>query len=226
MLMTAALLSVSCNSQPASPTAPSASRPISLSFPWTPPTTTTPPNYNVTGVVYELVDGGRRPLPNRRVGLWASNSSTSVSTDQEGRYSAHAWGGRIFASAWERGEQQPCLSTTIVEPAGSAVTLDVEILSQSSRLGNVVAGSRPTVTGTVFTTRNGMRTPAAGANVWVDAANDAYVAFTQTDANGRFLLCRVAAPVQMLVYVGNDEFSAPLAGTRDMTFDIDVPGAS
>jgi hypothetical protein len=86
-----------------------------------------------------------------------------------------------------------------------------------------VAGS-PLITGFVYETTAQGRNPLRGVHISVDASTDAWVAYTQTDEKGRFFLCRVNAPVQMVVSSGKGhrDWWQSIPGTTDLVLDIEL----
>jgi hypothetical protein len=82
----------------------------------------------------------------------------------------------------------------------------------------------PLITGFVYEKTARGRNPLRGVHISVDAYTDAWVAYTQTDETGRFFLCRVNAPVQMVVSSGNGhrDWWQSIAGTTDMVLDVEL----
>ena len=194
-----------CNNSPTSPGPPS------------PPL---PQSYVVSGILSETVAGVSRPLAGRKVVLWFG-STESVSTDQNGRYTAQVPKGRVFVSAWHPpDQQQPCLASAVVD---KDTTIDVEVVPVGSSSMPASAVS-PMITGFVYETTPQGQIPVRGVHVSVDAASDVWVAYTKTDSTGRFFLCRVNAPVQMVVSAGNgyQDWWQSIPGMGDMSFEIEL----
>jgi hypothetical protein len=188
------------------------------------PVVTEPP-FALSGTVYVATNGVMRPAPDRLVSVyldrrdqWAINTRS----DSNGRYTVRVPESRVFVSAWNNTEQQPCLASASV---GSDTTLDVELVPEGI-VRSAPSSASPLVTGTVYESdMNGRRQPVQGAGVWLDASSEAWVAYTETDAAGRFVLCRVNAPVRMDVWVGEkDVASRSLPGNADLMLDIDIAG--
>jgi hypothetical protein len=80
------------------------------------------------------------------------------------------------------------------------------------------------ITGFVFEATPQGPHPLRGVHVSVDASSDVWVAYTQTDDAGRFFLCRVNAPVQMVVSAGNgyQDWWQSIPGTGDMVLEIEL----
>jgi hypothetical protein len=82
----------------------------------------------------------------------------------------------------------------------------------------------PVITGYVYEATPQGRRPLAGVHVSVDASWDVWVAYTRTDETGRFFLCRVNAPVQMVVSAGNgyQDWWQSIPGTGDMVLEVEL----
>jgi hypothetical protein len=93
-------------------------------------------------------------------------------------------------------------------------SLDVEVLPTEGPLAPPSAAG-PLITGFVYETTPEGRTPVAGMHISVDASPDVWVAYTRTDEEGRFFLCRVDAPVQMVI-------SETLPGSGNMELEIEL----
>src|SRR5581483_1260053 len=186
------------------------------------PTSPTPraaDTYSVSGVVSKTVNGSSRPVPDRQVHLWIQSSnggfSRVVATDQSGRYMTSVPpGGRVFANAMHPpDEQQPCVASAVVN---RDTTIDVELLPTDGPSAPPSAAS-PLITGFVYESTAQGRKPLRDVHISVDAANDVWVAYTRTDDEGRFFLCRVNAPVEMVVSgIGYQDWWQSIPGTGDM----------
>jgi hypothetical protein len=187
-------------------------------------TPSSPASYTLSGTLFETADGISRPLPERSVFFWIQESNGGrtqwVSTDQTGRYIVQVPRSRVFAvAAHPPDQQQPCLASAMVD---RDTTLDVEVAPTGSSTTPPAAAS-PLITGFVYETTPQGRTPVRGVYVSVDAANDAWVANTQTDDTGRFFLCRVNTPVQMVVSLsGYQDVWKSIGGTNDMAMEIEL----
>jgi hypothetical protein len=209
-----------CDRAPVTPVAPSAAAPPAPSL----------PRHTLSGTVVELIDGVPRPVGALTVWLWMEQqtsrgrmgSSQSVMTNQDGRYSLSVPDSRVFVSAAKQGAVQPCLATTEVR---SDTTLDVELISETDTLLGKVPdrwlSAHPLVTGVVYEATAGGRLPLSGAAIYVDVLVDVYQAFTRTDRSGRFLLCRVNAPIRMdFDLPGYEGTSRSVRGDIDTTLEI------
>jgi hypothetical protein len=171
-----------------------------------------------------MVDGVTRPLPNRSVWLWVAQErrgdGTSLTTDQNGRYSARVPGSRVFVTSLSSDRQQPCVATVAVD---EDTTLDVQVVPSGSA-ANPPAAASPLITGIVYETTLTGRIPVRRAVVALDESIDNYVAWTYTDDQGRFFLCRVTVPLLLGVNAGGYQtwFSQRIAGTSDMNFEIEL----
>ena len=207
--LTASLLVslASCNnSVPTSPASPSLS---------------TAQSYVVSGMLSETVAGVSRPLAGQKVVLWTGNSTETVSTDEHGRYAAQMPKSRVFVSGWHPpDQQQPCLASAAVD---KNTTIDVEVVPVGSSSIPASAVS-PMITGFVYETTPQGRNPLRGVHVSVDAAVDVWVAYTRTDITGRFVLCNVNVPVQIVVSAGNgyQDWWQSIPGTGDLSFEIEL----
>jgi hypothetical protein len=182
-------------------------------------------SYTVSGILSETVDGISRPLAGRQVFVRIEHPNEartlSVTTDQNGRYSAQVPRARVFVSAWHPpDQQQPCLASAAID---KDTTLDVEVVPVRSSPTPPAAGS-PLITGYVYERTPQGRNPLRGVHVSVDASTDVWVAYTQTDDTGRFFLCRVNTPVQMVVSSGNghQDWWQSIPGITDMVLDIEL----
>ena len=181
-LLTAALLAplVSCGTDAVTPLPPA------------------PPSHVVSGIVFETVDGVRRPVAAQMVFLWVRQGPSSraqyVRTDQNGRYTAQVPDSRVFAYA--SGAFQPCVASAWVS---ANTTIDVEVVSPG-RSSTPPPNASPMVSGVVYEKTPTGRIPLRGAKAWIDAAQEAYVAYVETDAAGRFFLCRVDIPARLDVW--------------------------
>jgi hypothetical protein len=191
------------------------------------PTSPTPPAadaYSVSGVVSKPVNGISRPIMDRQVHLWIQSSNGGstqvVATDQSGRYVARVPPGRVFAIAWHPpDEQQPCLASAAVN---RDTTLAVELLPTD---GFSVPSSAPgpLIRGFVYESTPQGRKPVGGVHVSVDASNEVWVAYTRTDDEGRFFLCRVNAPAQMVISGnGYQDRWLSIPGNADMELEIEL----
>jgi hypothetical protein len=199
----------------------------------TSPITISPPaprSYVVSGILSETADGISRPLVGRQVFLRIEQPNLGrtevVTTDQNGRYVAQVPQARVFASAWHPpDQQQPCLASAAVN---EDTTLDVEVMPvRSSATPPPRRQASPLITGFVFEATPQGRNPLRGVHVSADASSDVWVAYTQTDDTGRFVLCRVNAPMQMVVSAGNgyQDWWQSIPGTGDMVLvNISIEG--
>jgi hypothetical protein len=190
----------------------------------TSPTPAAAETYSVSGVVSKTVDGISRPVPDRQVHMWIQVSNGGftrvVATDASGRFTTSLPPGRVFANAWHLpDEQQPCLASAAVN---RDTTLDVELLPTDGPSAPPSAAG-PLITGFVYESTPQGRKPVGGVHISVDAANDVWVAYTKTDDEGRFFLCRVNAPVQMVVSGnGYQDWWQSIPGTGDMQLEIEL----
>jgi hypothetical protein len=181
--------------------------------------------YVVSGVVSEVVDGVSRPLPGRQVFLWIAQPnrgwSQTVVSDQSGRYTAAVPKSRVFAYSWHPPDQhQPCLASAVVD---RDTILNVEVVPAGTPATPPAAAS-PLLTAFVYETTPQGRVPLQGVHVSVEGAWDVWVATTRTDETGRFYLCRLNTPVQMVVSAGNgyQDWWQSIPGDRDLAVEIEL----
>jgi hypothetical protein len=172
-----------------------------------------------------MVDGVSRPLAGRPVVLWIQESSRGwmqfTTTDQNGRYTAVVPKARVFVSGPHLPDElQPCLASAAVT---ADTTVNVEVVPAATPAAPPAAAS-PLVTGFVYETTPLGRNPLRDVLVSVEASTDAWVAVTRTDDMGRFFLCRINAPVQMVVSAGNgyQDVWLSLPGFGDMALEIEL----
>ena len=213
-------LSGCSGSAPTAPTSPATPSPANPS---------PPQSYVVSGILSEIVGGVSRPLAGRQVHLFISGTCPGPPgcveeqgrqpyyTDDKGRYTAEVPKRRVFVTA-NIGALQPCTANATVD---KDTTIDVQVVPVGSSFA-APPEAGPTITGVVYETTPQGRRPLRGVDVWLEAGFEGWlVANTQTDGSGRFLLCRVNAPVQMIVS-SRREWQQPLFGTGDMFFEIEL----
>jgi hypothetical protein len=218
------------NSAPTSPTNPSVP---------------TPQSYVVSGTVTETVNGVSRPVAGSKVDLYFSGTCGPpanlragcdlggvFSTDHNGRYTAQVTvlpKTRVFVAGagLHASGHQPCLASALVD---KDTTIDVQVIPLGSSSTPPPAAG-PMITGFVYETTPQGRNPLRGVWAWLEVGvgDSWWVAQTQTDDAGRFFLCRVNAPVRMVVSSHQDmvvsgypygvEF---IPGTGDMFFEIEL----
>jgi hypothetical protein len=190
----------------------------------TSPTAAVAETYSVSGVVSKTVNGISRPVAHRQVHLWIQVSNGGftrvVATDASGRFTTDLPPGRVFANAMHPpDEHQPCLAGAVVN---RDTTIDVQLLPIDGPSAPPSAAS-PLITGFVYESTPEGRKPLRDIHISVDAANDVWVAYTKTDDEGRFFLCRVNAPVQMVVSGnGYQDRWQSIPGTDDMQLEIEL----
>jgi hypothetical protein len=188
------------------------------------PTRAVAETYSVSGVVSKTVNGFSRPVADRQVHLWIQVSNGGfarvAATDASGRFTTSLPPGRVFANAMHPpDEHQPCLASALVN---RDTTIDVELLPLDGPSALPSAAS-PLITGFVYELTPENRKPLRDISISVDAANDVWMAYTRTDDAGRFFLCRVNAPVQMVVSgYGYQDWWQSIPGTGDMQLEIEL----
>jgi hypothetical protein len=216
--MVSLLVSLSgCSSSNSAPTSPAT------------PSPPVPQSYVVSGVLSEMVGGVSRPLARRQVHLYISGTCPGPPgceveqgrqpfyTDDNGRYTAEVPKRRVFVTA-NVGALQPCTANATVD---KDTTIDVQVVPAGSSF-TAPPEAGPTITGVVYETTAQGRTPLRGLDVWLEVGFEGWlVANTKTDESGRFFLCRVNAPVRMIVSSPR-EWEQSLSGTGDMFFEIEL----
>jgi hypothetical protein len=177
-------------------------------------------------MVSKTVDGISLPMADRQVHLWIQSSPLGgstrvVATDQNGRFMTSLPPGRVFANALHPpDEHQPCLASALVN---RDTTINVELRPTDGPSAPPPPAASPLITGFVYESTAEGRKPVRGVHISVDAANDVWVAYTRTNDEGRFFLCRVNAPVQMVVSGnGYQDRWQSIPGTGDMHLEIEL----
>jgi hypothetical protein len=139
--------------------------------------------------VYETVPAGRQPIGGAWVLLMAGTWGGTSRTDGAGRYAFRDQQPGTFGAVHVYGgpreyRHQPCVVRTRL--SGEEVVMDVEY----NLVGVPGTGGPPLVTGHVFQKTPEGRLPAPNKAIYYYFPN-LLVAYTVTDANGRFEFCRV-----------------------------------
>jgi hypothetical protein len=118
--------------------------------------------------------------------------SGNVRTDANGQFAIYAPESTITVHVDKPGFVQQCVVQTAVR---ADVALQVELTTtgtlSSTNAPRPQSASGPALTGSVFEVMNGVRRPIAGAAFWLQYYDDLAAATTQSDLDGRFLLCNV-----------------------------------
>ena len=163
-----------------------------------------PPLHTVSGVVSE--DG--RPIAGAAVGAWVETESRGgphqgVQTDAQGRYALPGLraGARVRLLVYKDGYVQQCAAPLLVVRGDAAIDLGlVSRVNLTAAISESAPGVR-TVSGTIVEVTSTGEQPVAGASVaFHDATEDVSVAWTFSDATGRFALCGL--PEQETVSLG------------------------
>ena len=233
VLVCLGLLLTACGSnEPLTSASPVAPTPLAPTAPVAP----VGPNVTLSGVVTE----NDRPIENAYVEVqWSCGGGCSAAigetTDAAGRYvvarppnaTGLPEGATVWVTAHKDGFVQQCAATAVMR---AGVSLDLPLTSIASlpttqpRSG---AGSR-TVSGTVFESTPAGRRPVA------DAAVSAYsealyyaeaVAYTRSDAAGRYWLCGLSEgriPYLVAEKEGYNSNTSPVESGTDTTVDIQL----
>lgn len=218
------------------------SRPPSSPTPLTPPAAPAPSSqtHTLSGRVVEGTTQGVRPIADVPImitifpppGAFPRPSGfRSLVSDSEGRYvigevpHQHSVVLRA-ASPYTPGRSQPCAAALTM---GADAVLDVELVS-SPTTRRTIQGS-PTISGVVYQTTAEGRRPIADAAVGYEAVcwtGEFPYAWTRTDANGRYELCRlpsvdiVSDGCVVAFAAGRSSSSGLLNPRADMIVDIDL----
>lgn len=186
-----------------------------------PAPTPTPVGSVVSGVVLERTSQGARPVPGATVSLLFPVRQTA--TDAAGRYRfAGVPDGFFVLQAWKGiGFDQPCGATVHLT---ADATIDIELVPQDSPSLSMALGS-PILSGVVFETTSEGRRPVPGARIFLGGDIDPVIATTTSNADGRYLLCRL--PVGVSTYVdaaksGYASTNLPLQIQGDAVVDIEM----
>ena len=203
-------------------------------LPPTPLTVPTVLNLNLNATLSGIVAENGHPIENAAVAVqWSCGSGCSAETggmtDAAGRYVVARLpdGAPVWVTAHKDGFVQQCVATAVM---GAGVSLDLRLTSVASlSTAQPVsgAGSR-TVSGTVFESTPAGRRPVA--DTLVSAYSEALyyadaVAFTRSDASGRYLLCGLSMgriPWLVAEKEGYNSSSVPVEPGTDTTFDIQL----
>jgi hypothetical protein len=189
-----------------------------------PPATT----YVVSGIVAETVDGVARPLPDALVVLQIVQPNTlrtqHSSTDHNGRYTAQVPTGRVYVVAeGPAAVEQPCVATAAIDR--DTTIPDVELVP-AGRSARPLSTASPIITGFVYETTPQGRKPLQGVAVVLFVPPfiiDYPVAGGDSDDVGRFFLCRVNTPVELVLDLkGYQPWSQLIPGTSDLNLEIEL----
>ena len=167
----------------------------------------------VSGVVID--SNTKLPLAGARVYL-VSGRGGWTTTDARGLFQyTGVPDGFIVLQAPQTSYDQRCAVTAQLH--GDAV-LDVELVPVGSPTSTANADP-PTLSGVVFETTPEGRRPVAGALVGLGGDNDYWLAGATTDADGRYLLCRLPIGVSTHVWASKTGYAA-----TDVNVQIDGSG--
>ena len=181
----------------------------------------TPVGSIVSGVVLERTPQGTRPVPGAIVFLLFPVRQTT--SDVAGRYRFAGVPDGFFVLQASKGPEydQPCGATVHLT---ADVTIDIELVPQDSPSLSMTLGS-PILSGVVFETTSEGRRPVPGARLFLGGDFDPVIATTTSNADGRYLLCRL--PVGVSTYLdaaksGYASTNLPLHIQRDAVVDIEM----
>jgi hypothetical protein len=195
-------------SGPACDTAPSADHPHAL-----------------VGYVFDAYSG---VVGDSRVDLFVetarSGRGCSVRADQGGQFRVYLPDSKVSVHVDKPGFVQPCAVTAEVLTAG---TLDVELMAkatlQSFDAPHPRSSSGLSLNGMIFETTGGVRSPIAGAEIWIQHYDDIPVATTLSDLGGRYFGCNLPAGVG--VYASKPGYTTAFAAvdpSQSPTLDVEL----
>jgi hypothetical protein len=184
-------------------------------------------SFVISGMVAESVDGTSRPLAEASVLLqiekFPSHSSQTTGTDPNGRYTAQVPPGRVYV--WAEGPaavEQACVAAATIDK--DTIMPDVELVPAGTS-ARLQSPPRPLIAGFVYERTPQGRDPLPGvqAILFQQNAQDHPVAQVETDDAGRFLLCRVNAPLALVVALhGYQPWSQVILGASDLDLQIEL----
>jgi hypothetical protein len=184
----------------------------------------------LSGVVAE----NGHPIENAAVAVqWSCGggctSETGGMTDAAGRYviARVPDDGPVWVTAHKDGFVQQCAATTVMR-AGVSLDLQLTSIASLSTAQPVSGAGSRTVSGTVFESTPAGRRPVA--DTLVSAYSEALyyadpVAFTRSDAAGRYLLCALSVgriPYLVAEKEGYNVSAVPVEPGTDTVFDIQL----
>lgn len=198
------------------------------------------PTHTLSGRVVESTEQGVRPLADANVsmslfappGVFPHETVLPpVLTDSEGRYRVpdlpHEYSVRLQAgTVYSPGWLHPCGAAATMN---SDAVVDIEVVS-SPEAARTIRDS-PIISGVVYEMSAGGRRPIAGASVGYEGVcwtGEFPNAWTRTDSNGRYELCRLSPPDVLgggcitAFAGGGSGWSGLLSVRGDMVVDIEV----
>jgi len=188
-----------------------------------------PSGFQLSGTVFETSPQGSREVSGGRIFFWiGSHYGGQVAVDDSGRYVIPGLGpAPIIRLTWmpdwqmlDLGLHQPC-PANIAMPAADT-RRDIEVVGSGS------PGFRydsPTLSGIVYESTADGRRPLPNTRVLFSIdASSGFDAYTDTDADGRYILCRIPRGSGRLGAGDcNDAvFWFPVEVNGDMTVDADL----
>jgi hypothetical protein len=212
------------------------------------------PLHGVTGTVFEMVAGVRRPVPNVPVDVHVFHSGGGyslwyalghpITADANGQFSASLLNSypacAPCGSAADLGDSFLVLAVAksgYVQPRAATVTLhqgavvDIELVELQNASAPLLPSpaDSPTISGVVYETTPNGRRPVPGALVTVEWTEDVTTATTQTNADGRYWLGRIpAGRPEVYMYASKPGYrltEITVTHTTDVVVDLELkPG--
>jgi hypothetical protein len=192
-----------------------------------------PGNGAVSGVVYDATTG--QPLAGVSYSAWVETASLDYSymwatgphqTDAGGHYQlAGLANATVHLQLWKDGYEQQCASPP-VSVVGGDTALDAQMVAGAQLFTTSAAwmtspGTR-VVSGTVYLETNGTQAPVAGAFVDFEPFEDFPAAVTNSDSQGRYLLCGLPATASAPLGASVGVRSTYLTVPPDQTTGVDL----
>ena len=163
----------------------------------------------VSGQVFDAYSGGVADAV-VRIAESSYSWSIGVRTDQDGQFIAYLPESQISVFVGKAGAPRPELVQPCAVQAEVRGSVDLQVEVMSSSTLQSLSPPRPqlargaTLTGTIFETIDGIRSPVTGAELWAEEYDDRAVATTLSDFQGGYFLCNL--PPRIGLYVTKAEF--------------------
>lgn len=173
--------------------------------------------HTLSGAVFESTPHGVHGVSGANISIWAQEGLSghhvgSMVSDSNGTFRLlNMYNAFIVLYADKPGYRQPCAAAFDFR---ADTEHDIEIVPMATLLAGVPSRLRdasPTISGVVFEETPEGRTPVAGAEVSLEWIPDLLTAWTISDGDGRYTLCRVPAGLVDVGAVKSGYFPTDLA---------------